>query len=53
MPLFVRLVVAIHRHRRFHNRPVARVRFDLERPAEHFTAGVQCMMPTTVPTVRP
>ena len=38
MPLFVRLVVAIHRHGRLHNRPIARVRFDLERPAEHFGA---------------
>jgi hypothetical protein len=46
-------VVAIHHHRCFHDRPVAGVGVDLERPAEHFTAGVQCMMPTTVPTVRP
>jgi hypothetical protein len=36
--LFVRLVVAMHRHGRFHDRPIARVRFDLERPAEHFGA---------------
>jgi len=36
--LFVRLVVAIHRHRRFHDRPIARVRFDLEFAAEHFGA---------------
>ena len=36
--LFVRLVVAIHRHCRFHGRPVTRVRFDLEFAAEHFGA---------------
>jgi len=36
--LLPRPVVAIHRHRRFHDRPIARVRFDLEFAAEHFGA---------------